>query len=284
VYRISSKRSGELKPTPLLILTFATPNLPEKIIAGINSLTVRPHIQNPLRCYRCQRFGHSVAACNGTEICGNCAANDHKAEACKSKMYCANCKGEHTAWSRECPKFKQEKGIQEIKTLQNISIQEARKLYSIKHPDSTQIKSYAQATTHNSIESEDIRKLKSIIEQQKEVISTQAEQISRQSEEIITLTKCCEELKTNFIELKTQNETLQKNVSDLLEELRSSRDVLKNIKKNEKEKEKEKTAIKLNRAPKPKTRHSDESDMEVEGGKTYPPEGFFLGTKKKKNP
>ncbi|GBO11583.1 hypothetical protein AVEN_202519-1 [Araneus ventricosus] len=36
-------------------------------------LAVRPFIPNPLRCFKCQRFGHSQTNCRGTLTCARCA-------------------------------------------------------------------------------------------------------------------------------------------------------------------------------------------------------------------
>ncbi|GBN69684.1 hypothetical protein AVEN_261246-1 [Araneus ventricosus] len=59
VRRISIRRDGQLLNTKHLILTFDSAKLPENIKAGYMRLSVRTYIPNPLRCFQCQRFGHS---------------------------------------------------------------------------------------------------------------------------------------------------------------------------------------------------------------------------------
>ncbi|GBN22706.1 hypothetical protein AVEN_68042-1 [Araneus ventricosus] len=59
VQRISIRRDGKLIPTKHLILTFSKPKLPQHIMTGYIRCPVRPCNLNPLRCYKCQRFGHS---------------------------------------------------------------------------------------------------------------------------------------------------------------------------------------------------------------------------------
>ncbi|GBM11499.1 hypothetical protein AVEN_101899-1 [Araneus ventricosus] len=54
---INIRRDGELVPTKHFILTFNTPRLPEYIKAGNVRCSARPNIPNPLRCFKCQRFG-----------------------------------------------------------------------------------------------------------------------------------------------------------------------------------------------------------------------------------
>ncbi|GBL91503.1 hypothetical protein AVEN_13703-1, partial [Araneus ventricosus] len=73
VRRISIRRDGQLLNTKHLILTFDSAKLPENIKAGYMRLSVRTYIPNPLRCFKCQRFGHSKTSCRGTLTCARCA-------------------------------------------------------------------------------------------------------------------------------------------------------------------------------------------------------------------
>ncbi|GBN40494.1 hypothetical protein AVEN_275203-1 [Araneus ventricosus] len=82
VRRINIRRDGELMPTKHFILTFNTPRLPEYIKAGYVRCSVRPYIPNPLRCFKCQRFGHSKTNCRGTLTCARCAAAGHESTDC----------------------------------------------------------------------------------------------------------------------------------------------------------------------------------------------------------
>ncbi|GFU18606.1 putative RNA-directed DNA polymerase from transposon BS [Trichonephila clavipes] len=59
VRRITIKKDAEIIPTKHLILTFNNPKLPTTIKAGYLNCKIRPYIPNPLRCFQCQRFGHS---------------------------------------------------------------------------------------------------------------------------------------------------------------------------------------------------------------------------------
>ncbi|XP_023244043.1 uncharacterized protein LOC111642018 [Centruroides sculpturatus] len=69
---ISIRRDGKLIPTKHLILTFNKPILPTSITAGYLRCPVCPYIPNPLRCFKCQRFGHSQTSCRGKNICAQC--------------------------------------------------------------------------------------------------------------------------------------------------------------------------------------------------------------------
>ncbi|GFU72804.1 putative RNA-directed DNA polymerase from transposon BS [Trichonephila clavipes] len=128
VRRIKIKKETSLFPTKHLILTFNSPNLPSKIKAGYLNCKLRPYIPNPLRCFKCQRFGHSQNSCRGQLTCSRCATVGHSSTDCTLEPKCINCSQIHTADSKLCPKWKTEKEIQTIKTNRNISYFEARKL------------------------------------------------------------------------------------------------------------------------------------------------------------
>ncbi|GFX07130.1 putative RNA-directed DNA polymerase from transposon BS [Trichonephila clavipes] len=128
VRRIKIKKETSLFPTKHLILTFNSPQLPSNIKAGYLNCKLRPYIPNPLRCFKCQRFGHSQNSCRGQLTCSRCAAVGHSSTDCTLEPKCINCSQPHTADSKLCPKWKTEKQIQEIKTNRNITYVEARKL------------------------------------------------------------------------------------------------------------------------------------------------------------
>lgn len=82
----------------------------------------RQRNRNPvLQCRRCQRWGHATANCRADPVCTKCSL-DHWTKECsivdKDKtdthtfIKCANCKGDHVAFSKECPQYK--KRIEQI--------------------------------------------------------------------------------------------------------------------------------------------------------------------------
>lgn len=144
VYRIHSRRDGQLVPTPSHILTFCTPQPPSTIQAAYYRLQVRPYIPSPLRCYKCQKFGHSQNNCSFASLCANCGQNLHEDQPCTRLSLCVNCNGTHSARSRDCPKYKEEFKIQEIRTSQKISFAEAKRKYRESIPSFT--RSFASIT------------------------------------------------------------------------------------------------------------------------------------------
>ncbi|XP_023231152.1 uncharacterized protein LOC111631183 [Centruroides sculpturatus] len=134
VRRISIRRDGKLIPTKHLILTFDNPTLPSFVTAGYLRCPVRPYIPNPLRCFKCQRFGHSQTSCRGKSLCAQCGIEGHDSTECKSTPHCVNCKDAHPAYSRKCPAWQREKEIQRVKTVKNVSYPEARRMVTPSAP------------------------------------------------------------------------------------------------------------------------------------------------------
>jgi len=52
--------------TNTVVLTFVSPQPPKHITAGYLRVPVEPYIPNPLRCFNCQKYGHSSRACKST--------------------------------------------------------------------------------------------------------------------------------------------------------------------------------------------------------------------------
>jgi len=53
--------------TNTVVLTFASPQPPKHITAGYLRVPVEPYIPNPLRCFNCQKYGHSSSGETGHE-------------------------------------------------------------------------------------------------------------------------------------------------------------------------------------------------------------------------
>ena len=149
VRRISSFRDGQRFPTNTYVIDFMVSKLPPSITAGYLSLKVEPYIPNPLRCFTCQKFGHHSDNCRDKKYkCARCAGPhniDDKICHAGTSPKCANCSGQHMASSRDCPMFKQEKEIVKLKTENNISFPEARKIFNQSKTTTPDGRSYAQA-------------------------------------------------------------------------------------------------------------------------------------------
>ena len=144
VRRIQVRRDGQIRPTNTFVFTFNTPELPKMATVGYLRVPVEVYIPNPLRCYRCQMFGHHEDNCSRPAVCVNCGEPQHDTEdsgRCTRTSKCFNCSGNHAANSRDCQFWHKEKEIMKIKYTNNISFQEARQ--KVEKPVST---SYASVT------------------------------------------------------------------------------------------------------------------------------------------
>ncbi|XP_064462242.1 uncharacterized protein LOC135372676 [Ornithodoros turicata] len=127
VRKIKIRKNGLYITTRNLVLTFDKPTLPTKLKVGYLSADVRPYIPNPLRCFRCNRFGHAADGCRGSACCARCGKSDHETKECKGPDCCVNCSSNHPSYSRSCTKWKYEKEVLHVKVTQDISYPEARK-------------------------------------------------------------------------------------------------------------------------------------------------------------
>ena len=108
-YNSSTK---DMEPTRSVKVTLNMKTVPAELrINFIGKFYVRPYVTKPIRCYRCQRFGHVAAACLAKgERCSMCSG-PHRTQQYLTKMQnsetinlkCANCGEQHSANSNKCP-------------------------------------------------------------------------------------------------------------------------------------------------------------------------------------
>ena len=127
---VEARRLGK---TNAVVLSFSTATLPNHVYIGYLSVPVRTFVPDPLRCFRCHRFGHGSAACRSQARCGRCGEPEHGKE-CNAVEKCPNCNGNHSAWDRKCSEFLRESEIVSIKVSRNITFPEAKKVYEADRP------------------------------------------------------------------------------------------------------------------------------------------------------
>ncbi|GFX18330.1 RNA-directed DNA polymerase from mobile element jockey [Trichonephila clavipes] len=101
----------------LLNLGLALPNWSSENQKEFSSANckIRPYVPNPLRCFKCQRFGHSQTACRGQLTCSRCAIVGHPSTDCTLEPKFVYCSQFHPSDSKLCSKWKTEKEIQVTK-------------------------------------------------------------------------------------------------------------------------------------------------------------------------
>ena len=128
VKHIMTKKNDKLEPTNTFILTFKSPTPPKSVKVAYMNVNVELYIPNPLRCYKCQKFGHGKNSCNRATVCCKCGQEGHEDTHCTNPVHCANCSGNHAAFSKDCPIWSKQRDITQIKFEKNISFYEARQI------------------------------------------------------------------------------------------------------------------------------------------------------------
>ena len=137
--RIHVRKGDTRIPTNTIVLTFDCPRPPTSLRAGYLTVPVRPYIPFPMRCFKCHKFGHGKDKCRRTNaLCGRCG-KEHAA-------HCINCKGDHPAFSKQCPKFVEEPAILRYKAEHWGTFQQARAAVIVDTPRAVSSRTYAQAT------------------------------------------------------------------------------------------------------------------------------------------
>lgn len=73
-------------------------------------LQARKNKREPLRCAKCQHYGHFARECiSNKDTCAKCAG-EHRTSECDDKrlLHCTPCGGEHASWDRVCPSYGEE--------------------------------------------------------------------------------------------------------------------------------------------------------------------------------
>ena len=156
VKRVQIRRDGKSILTNTYILTFNSPIAPKVIKAGFVQLAVSPFIPNPLRCFKCQRFGHHRDRCKRSDTCPRCGKEGHDGSDCSAEVKCVNCDGNHPAYAKVCPLWIREKEIQTVKVTNNITFFDAKKLVDSRVDAAVANKTYssvAQASSRPSMKS-----------------------------------------------------------------------------------------------------------------------------------
>lgn len=96
--------------TRQVIVTLRGPLVPSLTLGNWGTFYLRPYSPEPLRCFKCHKFGHHQANCIRDAVCGICS-EAHDTQQCLTKYKakeavnhrCPNCKGTHHAWNKACP-------------------------------------------------------------------------------------------------------------------------------------------------------------------------------------
>ena len=130
---VGVKKEGEVIPTNTLFLTFGSPDLPKEITVGYLKVKVALFVPNLMRCFNCNKFGHTSQSCKVAAKCPGCGKDKHD-DRCEEPKLCSNCNGPHASSAKDCPVWQKEKEIQRVRVEKRISFPEARQLAEAKMP------------------------------------------------------------------------------------------------------------------------------------------------------
>ena len=77
IHRVTVKRDTGKVPTNTLFLTFNTPDLPKEITVGCLKVEVALFVPNPMRCFNCNKFGHTSQRCKVAAKCPGFGNDKH---------------------------------------------------------------------------------------------------------------------------------------------------------------------------------------------------------------
>ena len=133
VNRVTLKKEGKVIPTNTLFLTFGSPELPKEITVGYLKVKVALFVPNTMRCFNCNKFGHTSQRCKVAAKCTGCGKDKHEGQ-CEGPTLCSNCNGPHASSAKDCPVWQKEKEIQRVRVEKRISFPEARQFVEAKMP------------------------------------------------------------------------------------------------------------------------------------------------------
>ena len=125
-----TEEGGEGDPTITLFLTFGSPELPKEITVGYLKVKVALFVPSPMRCFNCNKSGHTSQRC---KVAAGCGKDKHEGQ-CEGPKLCSNCNGPHASSAKDCPVWQKEEEIQCVRVEKRISFPEARQLVEVKMP------------------------------------------------------------------------------------------------------------------------------------------------------
>lgn len=129
--RLQTTKEGVKKDSESVLLEFEGENMPTKVFLGYMSYPVRVYVTKPMRCFKCQRFGHTAKNCKEERRCARCGG-DHEYGECGIgvKPKCCSCGGAHSVAYGGCEVMRRETNVQKVRAERGISYAEAVRVTS----------------------------------------------------------------------------------------------------------------------------------------------------------
>ena len=135
---------GHEVETGTVVITFNGRERPRSVEIFGRVRETTEHIPKPKRCTKCQQFRHIRRFCTfATSVCARCSEAHETRECTATYRRCINCNGDHWASSWDCPKYKKEQQIEEIRERERTTYRQADyKLSMVNKP---------KEITHNNV-------------------------------------------------------------------------------------------------------------------------------------
>lgn len=149
--------SGSWNDTGSFVVQMRCETPPEKIKIGYLMQNLRVYIPDPMRCFRCNKLGHTGKRCRTKDEtqrnCINCNNPHHTqpGEKCSMAPFCTNCDStDHNSASRECPQYIYDKKINETMSVKGITRFEAAQLRPQRNPNNPSLSQRLQNANNNT--------------------------------------------------------------------------------------------------------------------------------------
>jgi len=116
------------EPTLSVLLTYGEGDeVPDKVHIDYLSFKVRPFVAIPIRCFKCQRFGHVTSSCRSQKTACPTCGGGHTFETCPNKdnPKCINCGGTHSAAYKKCVRYTEIKDTLKLVSYERLSYRDA---------------------------------------------------------------------------------------------------------------------------------------------------------------
>ena len=128
-HRITKRGSEGFMPTMAVIIAYEN-ELPKSVNIGFERHRVSVYIPNPVRCGKCQRYGHKANHCRAEKPrCPRCA-QAHQYGSCTvpaEQLRCANCGETHSSAYKGCKKYKEVSSALKLVATEKMSYRDALK-------------------------------------------------------------------------------------------------------------------------------------------------------------
>lgn len=211
--RIKSFKDGVEAFTNRYKVTFDSQKLPEYINIAYIRFKIDQFYDNPLRCTKCQKFGHTKKNCRAKELCRECSMEiPHIPPDKCGPSKCVNCGGKHPSNSLDCPIRDEEICIKRIQTDRRISQWEAKREFGKLRENSEFNRSFSEVVL-----GKEKAKRSEASSSAEEITMTMYSSLTRQFEEMrkmnAALVNELQELRRELVDLKNENTVLKRELS-----------------------------------------------------------------------